>query len=243
MAQKSPAPAKDFQSMISMEPALGPLTADEQPTAEEMDALDDINSEVIKFIHGDNRNPVMGMISNARELYQGISQAAFQILLATKQKYEAGGQKVPPAALFGEGAAIHTAVDELFQIAQAAQLPGSDDQDQYSAAMMNIMRLAGEHIEKSNDDDSVAEAQELLIDVETAGGMPGAGPATYTEEDNEQLTGAIQRSLDAQNQALYPQQAPDPEAPVGPQQGAPQQSGQAGRGAQMPPQGGGILNV
>ena len=221
--------AQNFEEMVTMTPAFGPLNADEEPTQEEVDALDDINAEVLNFIHGDNNSSVMGSIGNAVELYQGVGAAAFQILLAVKQKFEAGGEKVPPAALFGEGGAIHSTIDELFQLAQAAGMEGSDDQDQYNASMMEVMRLAGDHIEKTNDDDSVAEAQELLIDIETA-----ANPEQAVQGvDEDSLTGTIQRSLDAQNQALQPEQVPDPQAPQGPQQ---QQANQANQGA-LPPQG------
>lgn len=232
MAQESP----DFENMISMTPAMGPLNADEEPTAEEMDAYEDISAEVIKFINGDNNAAVLAAVSNTPELYQGISQAAFQILLATKQKYEQGGQKVPPAALFGEGGAIHTAVDELFQMASAAGVPGADDQDQYSAAMMNVMVLAGDYIEKASDDTSIAEAQDLLIDVEAASGEPQRTMPPM--QDDGSLQSAIQRSLDAQNQSLAPENIPPPP-------GEEEMMMEEDPNMMPPPQqgGGGILNV
>ena len=228
-------PQQNFEEMVTMTPAFGPVNADEEPTPDEVDALDDINAEVLNFIHGDNNESVMGSIGNAQELYQGVAGAAFQILLAVKQQFEAGGEKVPPAALFGEGGAIHSTIDELFQLAQAAGMEGSNDQDQYNASMMEVMRLAGDHIEKTNDDSSVAEAQELLIDIESAANPEAAVGAV----DEDSLTGTIQRSLDAQNLALQPEQVP-PEG-AAPQQ---QQANQANQGA-LPPQGppaGGVLN-
>ena len=202
----------DFNDYIDMDPAFGPISADEEPTPEELDALEDINAEVLKVIYGDNNDAVMGVIKNANELYQGVGLAAFQILLSTKTKFEAGGQKVPPAALFGEGAAIHTTVDELFQLAQAAGIPGSDTEEQYTAAMMEVMRLTGDHIEKSGDDDSVGEAQDLMIDIEAAAG--NTGPVQLGQEDEDDVRGAIERSMQAQ-------QAPAPEQALGgpPQQG------------------------
>jgi len=226
-----PNPDTDFQNRISMQPEMGPLTANEEPTEEEAMAMQDISAEVIKVIHGDNNSAVLGVMSNTPELYQGVAQAAFQILLSSKQKYESGGQKVPPAALFGEGAAIHTAVDELFQLAQAAGLPGSEEQDQYSAAIMDVMRQAGEHIEKSGDDTSIAEAQELLIDIEATG--PNAGVPDYTEEDASNVESTVRRSLDKQNQSLNPEYVDEGPPPEEQEQMMPQQA---------PIQGGGILN-
>ena len=224
--------AQSFEDMVSMTPEFGPLNADQEPTQDEIDALDDINAEVLMFIHGPNNGSVMGMVGNSPELYQGVAAAAFQILLATKQKFEAGGEKVPPAALFGEGGAIHTTIDEIFQLAQAAGMPGSEDQDHYNAAMMEVMRLAGDHIEKTNDDASVGEAQELLIDIETADGQAGG----YQPVEEDVLAGTIQRSLDAQNQALQPQQVPEDAATQK------QQANQANQGA-LPQQTGVLGNV
>lgn len=232
MAQQS----QDFGQYSTLEPALGPLEATEEPTKEEIDALDDINAEVLNFIHGDNQSSVLASISNGQELYQGIGSAAFQIMLATKSKFEQGGEPIPPASLFGEGGAIHTTVDELFQLAQAAGVPGADDQDQYSAAMMETMRQVGEYIEQTGDDASVAETQELLIDIEQTGGQ-GVGEPELGEEDA--LRGTIQRSLDAQNQALSPEQTPVQDAA----QAAPQQQSAVPEtaGGPVQPQGG-ILN-
>jgi hypothetical protein len=186
--------------MVSLQPEFGPLNADQEPTQLESDALDDITAEVLKFIHGDYSDDLVSSVANAPEFYQGVGAAAFTVLDATKSKFESGGVKVPPATLFGEGGAIHTTVDEIIQLMRAAGVPGAEDPDQYSASMMEVMRLAGEHIEKTNDDESVSEAQELLIDIESTG-QPGVVPES---EDEGRLKGAIQRSLDAQNQALGP---------------------------------------
>ena len=222
---------EDLGQYGTLEPALSPFEGTEEPTQEEIDALDDITSEVLNFIHGPNNDAVLGSIGNAQELYQGIGAAAFQILLATKAKFEEGGTKVPPATLFGEGGAIHTTIDELFQLAQAAGIPGANEQDQYSAAMMEVMRLAGDHIETTGDDASVAEAQELLIDVERTG-PNGSGLPEEGEEDV--LRGTIQRSLDAQNSALQPTPT---QGGADPTQVLPQQQGE------VPVQpAGGILN-
>lgn len=218
----------NFDEFLTMEPAVQPLVATEEPTQEEVDALDDVVAEVVTFIHGPNNSSVLGMIGNAQELFQGIGAATFQILLATKQKFEQGGTELPSAVLFGEGGAIHTTVDELFQLAQAAGIPGSEDQDQYSASIMEVMRLAGDHIETTGDDASVGEAQELLIDIEETGPQ---GQAIPESGDEESLKGTIQRSLDAQNQGLEP-------VPVaeGAAQAAPQQQ------SAVPEASGGILN-
>jgi len=214
--------ANDFDKFVSLEPAVAPLAGSEPASQEEQDALDDVMSEVIKFIHGDNNSSIMRIMNNSQELYQGVGQAAFQILLATKQKYERGGQELPSATIFGEGGAIHSAVDEMFQLAQAARIPGSEDQDQYAASIMEVMRLAGEHIESGSDDTSVNEAQELMIDIESTGGPRPVEPA-----DEDSIKGAIQRSMDAQQQ---------PQAPLQPET-VPEQAP-----PQVPQQGGGILN-
>jgi len=202
---------RNFDSYADLDPGLAPFEATEPATEEETDALEDIMAHVLTFIHGENQQSVIDSISNSREIYQGVGNAAFNILLSTKLKYEKDGQKIPPATLFGEGGAIHSTVDEIFQLLEAARVPGADDRDQYAASVMEVMRLAGEHIEKSGDDASTFEAQELLIDSEEAG-TPGTPVGGAPEEDK--LTRAIQRSLDAQNQALAP--PPDQAGPAAP---------------------------
>jgi hypothetical protein len=234
----------------TLEPALGPFEGNEEPTQDEIDSLDDVIAEVLTFIHGPNHESVLGSITNAPEegggIFKPIGNATFQILLATKAKFEEGGKKLPPAVLFGEGGAIHTTVDELFQMAQAAGVPGADDDQQYSASIMETLRLAGDYIEKTGDDASITEAQELLIDVEAT--APGERQLGGGAKDDD-LKAAIQRSLDAQNQTAPdaeqapPQQpqplpqgpgiAPDPNAPPPAQD----------PNAPIAPQQGGVLNV
>lgn len=213
---------KDFGTYETLDPALGPFEANEEPTKEEQDSLDDVMAEVLKFIHGDNNASVLGSIGNTQDLYQGVGAAAFQILLATKQKFEMGENTLPPAVLFGNGGAVHSTVDEIFQLAQAAGIPGSEDQDQYTAAIMEVMRLAGEYIETSGDDSSVGEAQELLIDVEQTG-YQGQDIPNPGEEDK--LRGTIQRSLDAQNAALQPEVVENQQAAPQQQSAEPQSGG------------------
>lgn len=222
---QAPQQKPDFEKMVTMRPEFGPLNADEEPSPEESEAFQRINNRLLEFIHGPKSDAVVRMMQNSPELYKGVGQAAYQILLSAKQQEEKGGKELPPAALWGEGAGIHTAVDELFQLAQAAGIPGSQEQDQYSAAMFEVYRLAGEHIEQGNDDNAVKEAQELMIDVEASSGPQGIPEGTYGMPHQKMLDEAVQRSLAQQQGGIPPQAAPEP----APQQGAPQ--------GPMPPQG------
>lgn len=216
-------PKQNFSDMVSLQPQFGPLSADEEPTPEETRAFNAMYTEVLEFIHGPKSESVLGTISNAPELYQGIGNTAFQILLAVKQNMEKDGKPVEPAALWGEGGAIQSTVDELFQLARAARLPEADNPDMFSAAMFETYRLAGEYIQNANEDDAINEAQELLVDVETStdpeGGMP---EGIFNEVHQGQLDGAYENSLAAR-------QAMEAGGPQGAQAGPEAQGG-------MPPE-------
>jgi hypothetical protein len=187
---------QNFEQYVSMQPEFGPVNATEEPNAAEKEAYEDIHAEVLEFIHGPQGDNVVKMLQTAPELYQGVGQAAFQILLATKQKLEGkNGKPLPPAALWGEGAGIHTTVDELYQLAKMENIPGSEQQDQYMASMFEVYRLAGDHIQNSNEDESINEAQDLIADIEMTGSEQPLLPQVFNSPQQKQLDGAIARSI------------------------------------------------
>lgn len=204
---------EDYDELVGTNPGLGPVVANEEPNEMEMIQYNELLSDFLETLYGKSEEPAIRMLKSSRELYQGVAKVAFTVLNATHEKYIQREGPIESSVLFGEGGMISTAVDEVFKLAQGAKIPGSDDMNQYSAAQMDAMRLVGELIEKRQEDGSIDEAQDALIDMEMeAGGGEGAEPLNSEEYSRLQRGAApqVQPSPDTPEPALPPEQAVDP---------------------------------
>lgn len=174
------------------------LTANEEPTSEEMYHYHEMYADFMEALYDNNSRNVEQMIGSSEQLYEGVSEAAITLLRPVYQAHEQKEGEVPQAALFGEGGMIHTAVEEVFQFAQAAGIDGSQSQDQYTAAHVDMMRKVGEFIEKKSDDSAVEEAQDLMVDVEMADPNYSGSPEMSTEDTAELKNIATQNEQIAQ---------------------------------------------
>jgi hypothetical protein len=141
-----------------------------------------------------------------------VSQASFTLLKGVYDDYKEREGEVPQAVLFGQGGMIATAVDEVFKMASAHKVRGSEDVNQYTAAQMDMMRRVGELLEKEQSDSSVDEAQELMMDVEMAYN-PGVEAAPLGVKDQADLD-----AIEYQEEMRQP--AAQPENPAAAQQQA-----------------------
>ena len=179
MASKMQDPYKNLQKGVSqydelhtLDPANDPMNADQELSQGEQATYDEMYSDFMDKMLVGGEKPIVKMIKSAPDLYAGVSQAAFTILKAIYPAYAKEGEDAS-VALFSEGGMIATAVDEVYQLAQAHRLEGSDDINQYSAAQIDMMRRVGEFMEQRQEDDGVSNAQDLLMDIEEANN-PGA---------------------------------------------------------------------
>lgn len=184
----------EYDSLVGDVPSLEPFVGNEEPDEADMEFFYEMYSDYIEELSGKQKDNAIKMMKSAPDLYQGVSQAAFTILEAVKGRVEAREGAVPPAALFGEGAMIHTAVDEMFKLARAANIPGSEDQDQYTASQMDMQRLVGEYLQKAQEDDAIGEAQELMLDSEGIGAT--GNPEDVTGNERIQLEQAANQEID-----------------------------------------------
>lgn len=153
---------------VATDPGIDVLTANEEPTEDEMAHYHEMYADFMEALYDNNSRSVEQLIGSSEQFYEGVSEAAMLLLRPVYQKHEQQVGEVPQASLFGEGGMIHTAVEEVFKFAQASGIEGSQDQDQYTAAHVDMMRKVGEFIENKSDDGAVEEAQDLLVDVEMA---------------------------------------------------------------------------
>jgi hypothetical protein len=227
----------EYDELVALDPGFGPVAANEEPDKAETAHFEMMYADFVEALYGSQSKNAEEMLKTSQNLYTGVAKVAFNILNAVHQRHEQRDGPVPQAALFGEGAMINTAVDEVFSMAMSLKIPEAQDQDQYTAAQMDMMRLVGEFLEKSQSDESINEAQELMLDMETADGLDKPVDPLNAEEQGDLKviaeTGTVlpQNSNSAfaragvqsakDNQAggggLQPENVPPPQPP--PQQG------------------------
>ena len=113
------------------------------------------------FIFGESMHSVVRSIKANDDMYQAVSTTAFEILKREHNRLIENGEKPEPSVFFAETGAVPVVVDALWDLGRQINLPGADDPDQYAAAVINVMKLAGEHIADSGDEDAIGEAEDL----------------------------------------------------------------------------------
>lgn len=226
----------NYDELVSRDPGYGPVAANEEPDEAEMAHYNMMYADFVEVLYGSQVKNAEQMLQTSNDLYLGVSKVAFTILQAVYQRHDQRDGPVPQAALFGQGGMISTAVDEVFSMAMALKLPDSKDQDQYTAAQMDVMRLVGEFLEKSQDDGAVGQAQDLLIDVETADGSVRDTLPINSEEQGD--LAAI-----AETGTVLPQNQQSPVARAGAQAARDNVSGGGAplQPENVPPQQGGLV--
>lgn len=214
----------EYDELVQYDPAYAPVSGNEEPDEMEQAHYDALYADFMEELYDNQSDNAVQMLKANGEIYNGVSKTAFMLLKSVYQKHESRNGPTPQAALFGEGGMIHTAVDEMFKFAQAYQIAGSDNQDQYNAAQMDMMRQVGEFLEKDRDDGAVGEAQDLMIEMDELGGGQPNGPVS--RRDRESLEAIeFQDEMEAQeNVALAGAREGDP-APQTPTQPPPPESG------------------
>lgn len=149
----------------------GPITPDEPASKEEEIALGIGMHTMMEKLADEKFIPKVANLlhQDQRPLMQVIPELLKPMLLAIKSEVEKEtGEPAPASIFFAEGGLMQEGVDRLFEFAQALDIPGSDDPDMYSAALMNIHKMAGEHVLETGDEAAISEALELGGDMVAA---------------------------------------------------------------------------
>jgi hypothetical protein len=203
----------EYDKLVGINPGFAPVAADTEPDETELMHFKEIYADFIDKLYDTSEKPAVKLLTSSQNLYEGVAKVAFHVLLATKSEYEQKEGKLDPSVFFGEGGMISTAVDEVFRLAQANRIPGTEDQDQYSASQFEVMRLIGEYIQSGQDDDAVSESQDLLLDIdEAAGGGRHAEPLDSDENDTLALGAAPPPGPEQAPEGGVPPTAAPPEA-------------------------------
>jgi hypothetical protein len=100
-----------------------------------------------------------------RDFFEAAADVSFNLALREHEKVAMRGQEDDSSNYFGKGGMLELLVDNMFDIGQQMNIPGAKDQDQYAAAMGYAYQLAGEYVMEQGDEDSIAEANELMMDM------------------------------------------------------------------------------
>lgn len=157
-------PDAAFQEMGPRDPGLDNLAASEPASEEEHAMLADTMVPALDFLYGKGLPATVEALSAGPQLYLTASEVAFEVV----KKQHIDNPNIPSTIYFGQDGAMQQTIDAVFDIAQASEVPGSKDKDQYAASVVNLWRLAGEYIADSGDEESMAQAEELMINVAMA---------------------------------------------------------------------------
>lgn len=132
---------------------------------------------------------VASILEEEGELYDKVPR----IIVPMLQKVKAEVKNAPPSIFFGENGLIQLAVPLIWEIAENERIPGYQDPDQISGAMINLYRMVGEHLDKSGDKLARSQAQDMAISMALTnpdGSM--ADPDSMIEENP--LTDAVKKA-------------------------------------------------
>jgi hypothetical protein len=176
------------------------LRPDEDASPEEEYQNTMAQQKLLEILSSDEGLPKIANVlhQDRRGLMEVIPDLLEPILLKIKADVEAEtGEPMSSAVFFGQGGLFEAGVDELFELAQTLGIPGSDDPDQYSGALINLAGVkAGKHVLNSNDKGSMEEAINLGQDLVAEGeGHPGDMESAAKKIKKRELSGSIEKGL------------------------------------------------
>jgi hypothetical protein len=179
------------------DPTFEPLTGDEEASAEEEKFLAAVMDYFMGYIYSDEglAKVVQALKQDRRELFEVIPDIIEPLLKKAKLEVErASGQDIPASVWFGEGGALQSANDFLFELAQQSDVPGSQHTDQYTASLINLYGKAGQTIEEEGSEEAIKEAEALMMEV-SVGAQGGDIEEIKRQPKHKDLTSAVQRGL------------------------------------------------
>jgi hypothetical protein len=200
----------EFDEAFEGHPGFQALEADEPAGPELENELIKKVVNVREYLFNEGNYPKVLARLNVRteDFFEAAADTAFHIALAEHNKATGRGEIENPAVYFCDGALLSSTVDMLFEVAQHHEIPGSQDPNQYAAAMGYAWQKAGEYIMENGDETSIAEAQEIMADVALT---REDGSMVETREDAMAVRRNRQRMQEQDAAALAAGQAAMPE--------------------------------
>lgn len=173
-----------------------PITDTEDASQEEETFLSAVMDYFMGYIYSDEglSKVVQAMKQDKRELFEKIPDIVEPILKRAKLEVEGAGGEIPASVWFGEGGALQSANDLMFEIAQQSDIPGSMDKDQYAASLMQLYGKAGQAIEEEGDPNAVREAEDLMMEM-AIGAQGGDVSAIKKAPKHKNLAASVGQGL------------------------------------------------
>lgn len=177
------------------------LRADEQATPEEEVQMAEAATKLVKIMADDSMLPRLAtaLHKDRRGLMEVVPDILEPVLLKIYGELQAEAPKDQPvssAIFFGEGGLLQMGVEEMFGLAQELQIPGADDPDQISGALIGIYKKTGEHVLRSKDGESMREVISLGTDMVAEGeGMPGDIKGAIQKLKKSQVSEGVEKGL------------------------------------------------
>lgn len=187
----------------------------EMASEEEHQKLQIIMDGIEKEMHGKMSDQIVGMIENAPEVSTGISMAAHAVIVGSFMAANKQGIEPEPDIYLGENGVIQETVELVYEIADAMNRVGADEDAVLSAAYLDTLRRVGDTLLGSEDPEIRESAQELLAEFEL--GMP-VEPSDYAEPNELPMQGQP-TDMGSEMAQGAPQGVSGPLPPMGPQQG------------------------
>jgi hypothetical protein len=190
----------------------------EMASEEEQMMLETVMDAIEEVIHGAQSQRIVSMIENANEPYEGIGMATHAIVLAAYMDAHKKGINIPSDVFLGENGAVQETTEMIWEIADAMNAVDINDEEQLAASYFNAMRLLGETMLEMDDPTAVASAQEFVLELELGHEV---NSEDYLPSEDEAMMGDPMAQAGMAGSAQGGMPMPQPEAPIGPQQGQP----------------------
>lgn len=156
-----------FEGGANSHPGFKVFEADQSASPEEEEQLKALVVPAMRTIYDEANLPAFVKVLNpdGKEFFEAAGETAYLVTMRQYQKEKEAGRSPNPSVFFGRGGMLETMVDQMFEIGQNFDLMGADDRDQYAGAMGFAWQKAGEYIMESGDEASIAEAQEMMMDM------------------------------------------------------------------------------
>jgi len=189
------------------DPAFSPVNPEEPATAEEEGDLAAMYDLFHSYLYSEEGMAKVSQVlqNDKREIGLVVPDILAPMLLKTKLDLEKQkGRPVDTSVFVAEDGMFTLGTESIFDLAQQLAIPGAENKDQFAAALIGMWAKMGEHIENSNDEESIREAKKLGVDMLAArddGTVEGANELKMRLMNKDRVVDGVRRGLGGKQNA------------------------------------------
>lgn len=184
-----------LESAVSgdIDPRLQHLVADEEVEPHEEQIMGEALIDMNEWLYSDKglAAVVQALKAGGREPFESIPDVVVPML----QKVQTTNPDADAVTFFAEGGLIQEAVDRVIEIAEAEGIPGIEDEEQKQAAIINLYRMVGEHIIRTQDKEAIGEAKGLANTMARTTDDGSLAPPESFAQKNDMLRDEVKQGL------------------------------------------------